>query len=55
MALTESPPPTTVYAWSLRLPTAAATALVPAANFSNSNTPIGPFQKTIFAPFNASA
>jgi hypothetical protein len=29
---------------------ASATARVPAENASNSNTPIGPFQNTVFAP-----
>ena len=33
---------------------ASATALVPAANFSNSNTPMGPFQMTVPASATAS-
>lgn len=49
-AAAESPPPTTLKA---PLPVAAAiasaTPLVPAANAGNSNTPIGPFQKTVSA------
>src|SRR5690606_11406822 len=49
-AAAESPPPTTLNA---PLPVASmiasATPFVPAAKFSNSNTPIGPFQTTVFA------
>jgi len=44
-----SPPPTTVNAW---LPvSAAAIARVPPANAGSSKTPIGPFQKTVLAPW----
>src|ERR1700761_19520 len=43
----ESPPPTTVS--PATLVSASATALVPAANAGNSNTPIGPFQNTVLA------
>src|SRR5579859_913948 len=46
-AAAESPPPTTVspVTWLI----ASATAWVPAANAGNSNTPTGPFQKTVLA------
>src|SRR5262249_35051134 len=49
-AAAESPPPTTLNA-PLRVAAtiASATPLVPAANAGNSNTPIGPFQKTVSA------
>ena len=46
-ARTESPPPTTVCASASA--TACATAFVPSANRGHSKTPIGPFQKTVFA------
>src|SRR5262249_19379704 len=46
-AAIESPPPTIVV--PLTDATAAATAFVPLANASISNTPIGPFQTTVFA------
>ena len=47
MAAIESPPPMIVVPATAA--TARATALVPAANASISNTPIGPFQTTVFA------
>ena len=47
IARTESPPPTTVK--PSHSATACATAFVPAAKRSHSKTPIGPFQKTVFA------
>ena len=47
-AAAESPPPTTVVPGARA--TASATARVPAAKGSISNTPIGPFQKTVPAP-----
>lgn len=50
-AAAESPPPTTD-SRSTSL-SARATARVPRANASNSNTPIGPFQKTALAPAQA--
>ncbi len=43
----ESPPPMIVVPFTLA--TACATAFVPLANSSISNTPIGPFQTTVFA------
>ena len=46
-AATESPPPTTLMAPLSA--TAAAIAIVPAANGGTSNMPIGPFQKTVRA------
>ena len=46
-AAIESPPPMIVVPFTAA--TACATALVPAANASISNTPIGPFQTTVFA------
>ena len=46
-AAIESPPPTIVVPCTDA--TARATALVPAANASISNTPIGPFQTTVLA------
>ena len=46
-AATESPPPTTVV--PLQSATAFATSCVPPANAGNSNTPMGPFQITVFA------
>ena len=46
-AAAESPPPTTVSPSTLV--SASATARVPAAKAGNSNTPIGPFQNTVFA------
>ena len=45
---TESPPPTMVVPFTAA--TASATALVPASNGGVSNTPIGPFHTTVFAP-----
>ena len=51
----ESPPPTMLVApASVASATAFATASVPLANSSHSNTPIGPFQMIVFAPFSAS-
>ena len=47
-ARTESAPPTTENACSLPA-TASATAFVPSAKRGHSNTPIGPFQKIVFA------
>src|SRR3954447_5834560 len=47
MAATESPPPITVVPFTFA--TASATASVPLANSSISNTPIGPFHTTVFA------
>ena len=47
-ASTDSPPPTTVIAFDSA--TARAIAIVPFANTSFSNTPIGPFQKIMRAP-----
>ncbi len=47
-AAIESPPPMTVV--PLTAATAFATSSVPFANASISNTPIGPFQITVFAP-----
>ena len=44
-AATESPPPATVTPGHSAM--ASATALVPAANGAISNTPMGPFQKTV--------
>ena len=44
-ASTDSPPPTTVVASASAI--ARAMAIVPLANGSFSNTPIGPFQKTV--------
>ena len=49
----ESPPPMIVVPSTSA--TARATALVPAANASISNTPIGPFQTTVFAPRSTAA
>src|SRR4051794_9441180 len=46
-AAAESPPPTTVNASDAI--SASATARVPPANASNSNTPMGPFQNTVLA------
>ena len=46
-AAIESPPPMIVVPFTAA--TARATALVPAANASISNTPIGPFHTTVFA------
>ena len=46
-ARTESPPPTTEYASESA--TAIATAFVPSAKRGHSKTPIGPFQKIVFA------
>src|SRR5436309_426535 len=49
-AAAESPPPTTVVAPRFPASTmASAIARVPASNGGVSNTPIGPFQKTVFA------
>ena len=49
-AATESPPPTTVIApRPVAAATRFATAAVPFANASNSNTPTGPFHTTDFA------
>src|SRR3989449_10419551 len=49
-AATESPPPTTVTVPFLPASTSAvAIARVPASNGGVSNTPIGPFQKIVFA------
>ena len=50
-AAAESPPPTTVNPSTLVI--ASATPRVPAANGASSNTPIGPFQKTVFGPCRA--
>src|SRR6185436_260609 len=50
-ASTDSPPPTTLIASASA--TARAMAIVPFANSSFSNTPIGPFQKIVFAPFSS--
>ena len=47
-AAIESPPPITVVPFTAA--TAFATAIVPFAKASISNTPIGPFQITVFAP-----
>ena len=52
-ARTESPPPTSEYALDPAI--ARATAVVPAAKLGHSNTPIGPFQKIVFAPANFAA
>src|SRR6185436_18979447 len=52
-AAIESPPPMIVVPSTPA--TARATPLVPAANASISNTPIGPFQTTVFAPAIAAA
>src|SRR6185369_11786963 len=46
-AAAESPPPTTLKPGQAA--TASATPFVPAANGATSNTPIGPFQKTVCA------
>src|SRR4029077_6662790 len=46
-ASTDSPPPTTLVAFASA--TARAIAIVPFANASFSNTPIGPFQKIVLA------
>src|SRR6185295_5635539 len=46
-AATESPPPMMVVPWTAA--TARATPIVPAANASISNTPIGPFHTTVLA------
>ena len=49
IAATESPPPTTTVApCSARSASIRATAFVPCANDGISNTPSGPFQKTVF-------
>src|SRR5712692_9375606 len=48
MAFSESPPPTTLMAPDAATPFARAT--VPLSNGGISNTPIGPFQMTVFAP-----
>src|SRR4051812_46313772 len=49
-AVAVSPPPTTVVApFAVASATASAIALVAPANFSNSNTPGGPFQIIVFA------
>ena len=53
-AATLSPPPMTVSASALAA-TASATAFVPASNAAISNTPMGPFQNTVFASATASA
>ena len=47
IAAIESPPPTMVVPFTSA--TACATPIVPCANASISNTPIGPFQTTVFA------
>ena len=52
IAITDSPPPTTVNPSVSAI--ALATATVPAANSSTSKTPIGPFQNTVLAPASAS-
>ena len=52
-AAAESPPPTTVRPSTLV--SASATARVPPAKASNSNTPIGPFQNTVLASPSAAA
>ncbi|SJT91018.1 Uncharacterised protein [Clostridioides difficile] len=46
-AAAESPPPIIVVAFESAI--ALATAIVPLLKFSNSNTPIGPFQITVLA------
>jgi len=46
-AVTESPPPTIVSASAFA--TASVRAIVPFAKLSISNTPIGPFQRIVFA------
>ena len=51
-AAIESPPPMIVVPRTSA--TARATAIVPFANVSISNTPIGPFQTTVLASFKAS-
>ena len=53
MAATESPPPMIEVQSDSAM--ARATASVPWAKWSNSKTPIGPFQKTVLAPMTASA
>ena len=47
-AAIESPPPMIVVPFTSA--TALATSMVPFAKASISNTPIGPFQMTVFAP-----
>ncbi len=47
-AVTESPPPTMVSASALA--TASASSMVPLAKLVFSKTPIGPFQRMVFAP-----
>ena len=39
--------------WGVRSAIARATASVPAAKRPNSNTPMGPFQRTVRAPWSA--
>nr|GMD51225.1 Uncharacterised protein [Ipomoea batatas] len=54
-AATESPPPIMVVTpFPLSSASFFATASVPTANLSNSNTPIGPFQITVFVVSKAS-
>src|SRR5579863_273106 len=49
-AAAESPPPTIVVVpWSVAAAMARAMAMVPASNGGDSNTPMGPFQITVFA------
>ena len=52
-AAIESPPPMMVVPFTAA--TACATPIVPAAKASISNTPIGPFHTTVWAPLRASA
>mmetsp|Transcript_16505 Transcript_16505/g.56403 ORF Transcript_16505/g.56403 Transcript_16505/m.56403 type:complete len:223 (+) Transcript_16505:30-698(+) len=54
-AATESPPPMMVMASASTFAMAVATAKVPFANFSNSKTPIGPFQTIVFDALTTSA
>ena len=53
-AAAESPPPTTLVHAALSA-MAWPTARVPAAKASISNTPMGPFQKTVLAPASSRA
>ena len=54
-AAAESPPPTTLNApFAVTSTIACATPRVPSANGASSNTPIGPFQNTVFAPASTS-
>ena len=51
-AAAESPPPITLRTSGISV-IALQTSSVPFAKASNSNTPIGPFQTTVFAPSNS--